>query len=516
MASSMIAPALPFLILAATPVIVMLLIAHRRDHRRTASVTAAGLVASLTAILLARSAGTAPLTPLFLVDGYTLFFLFLILASTLAVLMLSYSYLERMHDGPYDEYYLLLLLTALGAAALLASLHFAGFFLGLETLSLGLIGLIAYPRQRERALEAGLKYLILTGVSSAFLLFGMALIYLDYGTMSFTTLGRLWDASPTADIYAYAGFALLLTGIGFKLSLVPFHMWAPDIYEGAPAPVTSLVAVVSKIAIFALLFRFFVLLDGYRSPSLLWVLSLIAIPSMLAGNLLALLQDNLKRIFAYASISHVGYVLVALLAGSATAFAAALTYLAAYAVTMTGVFGIITLLSQPGSLHDADRLETYRGLMWERPWLAGAFTVMLLSLAGLPPTMGFIAEVYVIAAGVGAYLALPLAALIIGSAIGLYYYLRIIVVMLSPAPGRAALPARARLGTATVAVLLVVLVWLGIYPAPMIAGIQQTVASLSFVPPATRNARDIFAPQHTPPVKALAASKTRDGNMFNF
>jgi NADH-quinone oxidoreductase subunit N len=514
----MMSSALPFLILAATPVIVMLLIAIKRDHRLTASLTAAGLIAALASIFLVLPAGTVTVTPLFLIDGYTLFFLFLVLTSSLAVLLLSYHYLERMEDGPYEEYYLLLLLTTLGAASLLASLHFAAFFLGLETLSIGLIGLIAYPRRRARALEAGLKYLILTGVSSAFLLFGMALIYLDYGTMSFAALGRLWDAAPVTDIFAYAGFALLLTGIGFKLSLVPFHMWAPDIYEGAPAPVTALVAVVSKIAIFALLFRFFVLLDGYRTPSLLWVLSLIAIISMLAGNLLALLQNNLKRLFAYASISHVGYVLVALLAGNATALAAAFTYLAAYAVTMTGVFGVITLLSQPESGHDADRLESYRGLMWERPWLAGAFTVMLLSLAGLPPTMGFIAEVYVIAAGVGTHLVLPLAALIIGSAIGLYYYLRIIVIMLSPAPRRAAFPLRARLGSATVAVLLVLLVWLGVYPAPMIAGVQQTVAGLSFAPPAAHNSGDIFAPQHALPVKAFAAtdSKLRRRNMFNF
>ena len=152
-----------------------------------------------------------------------------------------------------------------------------------------------------------------------------------------------------------------------------------------------------------------------------------------------------------------------------------------------------------------DRLETYRGLMWERPWLAGAFTVMLLSLAGLPPTMGFIAEVYVIAAGVGTHLVLPLAALIIGSAIGLYYYLRIIVVMLSPSPQRAAVPARARLGAATVAVLLVLLVWLGVYPAPMIAGVQQTVAGLSFVPQTARSAGDIFAPQRQGTIKTLAA-----------
>ena len=192
--------ALPFLILAVSPVIVMLLIAWRRDHRLTASVTAAGLIASLASILLVLPAGTVTITPLFLVDGYTLFFLFLILTSTLAVLLLSYNYLEQMQEGPYDEYYLLLLLTALGAAALVASLHFAAFFLGLETLSIGLIGLITYPRRRERALEAGLKYLILTGVSSAFLLFGMALIYLDYGTMSFAALGRLWNAVPVSDL----------------------------------------------------------------------------------------------------------------------------------------------------------------------------------------------------------------------------------------------------------------------------------------------------------------------------
>ncbi len=499
--------ALPFLILSVTPVIVMLLIAWRRDHRLTAIVSTAGLLAALVAILPAAAAGTVMLTPLFLVDGYTLFFLALVLAATIAVLLLSYDYFERMQDGPYEEYYLLLLLTAVGAAALLASLHFAALFLGLETLSIGLIGLIAYPRRRERALEAGLKYLILAGVSSAFLLFGMALIYLDYGTMSFAELGRLWNSAPASDIYADAGFALLLTGIGFKLSLVPFHMWAPDIYEGAPAPVASLVAVVSKIAIFALLFRFFVLMDGYRSPSLLWLLSLIAIVSMLAGNLLALLQDNLKRIFAYSSISHVGYVLVALLAGSTTALAAAFTYLAAYAVTMTGVFGVITLLSPPDTGRDADRLDAYRGLMWSRPWLAGAFTVMLLSLAGLPPTMGFIAEVYVIAAGVGTHLVLPLAALIIGSAIGLYYYLRIIVVMLSPSPRLAALPARSRLGAATVAALLVVLVWLGVYPAPMIAGVQQTVAGLSFAAQTPRSAGNIFAPQHHDIAKAVASAR---------
>lgn len=480
--NSALRAASPFLVLSAAIVAVMLLIAVRRDHRMIATATVIGLLASLAAIALAAPAAPVAVTPMFLVDGYTLFFLALVLLASLAVVLLSHAYLEATHDGPYDEYYLLLLLATLGAAALLASVHFASFFLGLETLSIALIGLIAYPRGRPAAVEAGIKYLLLAGVSSAFLLFGIALIYLNFGTMSFVALGRLWSAAhgPT-DIYAYAGFAMLLTGIGFKLSLVPFHMWAPDIYEGAPAPVTAYVAVVSKIGVFALLLRYFVLMDGYHDPSLLWVIALVAILSMLAGNLLALLQDNVKRILAYSSIAHLGYVLVALLAGSALGIEAVAYYLAAYAVTTIGAFGVVALLSEHGESHDTDRLEAYRGLMWSRPWLAAAFTAFLLSLAGIPPTMGFIAKVYVMTSGVGTLLVWPLAALVVGSVIGLYYYLRIIVVLFSPAPGAvpvAATGALSRLGGATLLVLAVLLIWLGVYPAPVMSMARETTAGL--------------------------------------
>jgi len=475
--------ALPFLILSATPVVVMLLIAWRRDLRLTALATVLGLVLALAATLATASSPPVMLTSLFLVDGFTRFFLALIIIVTLAVALLSHAYLQRMQDSPLEEYYLLLLLATLGAAAALASVHFASFFLGLETLSIALIGLIAYPVQRERAIEAGLKYLVLAGVSSAFLLFGIALLYFDFGTMSFLALGQLWASGQAPeDLYALTGIALLLTGIGFKLSLVPFHMWAPDVYEGAPAPVTGFVAVVSKIAIFALLLRFFILVDGYRFPALLWVISLVAILSMLAGNLLALLQNNIKRIFAYSSIAHFGYVLVALLAGTTLAINAACYYLAAYAVTTIGAFAIVTLLSSASHEHDADQLEAYRGLMWSHPWLAGALTALLLSLAGLPPTMGFVAEVYVIASGVGMQLVLPLAALITGSVIGLYYYLRIVVVLLSPEPGGVTAPlghAFSRTGSVTVCTLVALLFGLGIYPAPLISAMQQATAGLA-------------------------------------
>ncbi len=491
---------LPFLVLAAAIVVVMLMIAWRRDHRLTATATVVGLLASLAAILVAPAAPVA-VTAMFLVDEFTRFFVALLLIATITVALLSYAYLEGAEDGPSEEYYLLLLLATIGAAALVASVQFAVFFLGLETLSIALIGLIAYPRGRERAVEAGIKYLVLAGVSSAFLLFGIALIYFAFGTMSFASLGRLWSAAPGGSaLYAETGFAMLLTGIGFKLSVVPFHMWAPNIYEGAPAPVTGYVAVVSKIAVFAVLLRYFALIDGYHDPTLLRVIALVAILSMLAGNLLALLQDNVKRILAYSSIAHLGYVLVALLAGGVIGFEAAAYYLAAYAVMTIGAFGVVTLMSEPGG-EDTDQLSAYRGLMWTRPWLAGAFTAFLLSLAGIPPTMGFIAKVYVMTSGMGALLAWPLAALVIGSVLGLYYYLRIIVMLFSPAPGIASPVIKTRFsrtGKVAVGALVVVLVALGAYPAPLISAAHVATASLPLFDNHIHTAANIQPPQEQP------------------
>ena len=496
--------ALPFLVLSFAIVVVMLLIAWRRDHRMTAFAALAGMVAALAALGPAASGPEILVTPLFLVNGFTLFFLALVLAASIAVALLSYGYLDALKDGPCEEYYLLLLLAALGAGALIASVHFASFFLGLETLSIALIGLVAYPRKREAAIEAGLKYLILAGVSSAFLLFGIALIYFAFGTLSFTVLGRLWRGAPSGNIDALAGFAMLLTGIGFKLSLVPFHMWAPDIYEGAPAPVTAFVAVVSKLAVFALLLRCFTLMGGYQDPSLLRVIALVAVLSMLAGNLLALLADNVKRILAYSSIAHLGYVLVALLAGGAFGAAAAAYYLAAYAVMTLGAFGVVTLVSETGP-DDAGDLDRYRGLFWSRPWLAGAFTLMLLSLAGIPPTMGFIAKVYVMSSGVGMGLAVPLAALIAGSVIGLYYYLRIVVVLFSPLPEtvpHARRPA-SRMGAGTLAALVLLLIWFGVYPRPLIAIVQQMTPNFAPAAQAQASAQE--------PVSRFVSNACRNG-----
>jgi NADH-quinone oxidoreductase subunit N len=471
----------PFTLLGAVTIVVMLLIAVRRDHRLIALSTIVGLLLCCIALPLAAPASPTPVTPLFVIDGIVFFYSGLVLGSALIVAILSYIYLDGSTQGPREEYYLLLLTATLGAAVLPASIHFASFFLGLETLSISLLGLIAYASPREDAAEAGTKYLILGGASSAFLLFGMALIYADLGTMSFARIGALVHAGGPPDRYRLVGVAMILTGVAFKLSLVPFHMWTPDVYEGAPAPITGFVAVVSKIAVFAVILRYFILAEGHADASLRAGLAAIAILSMLGGNLLALLQNNVKRLLAYSSIAHLGYLLVAFLAMGSLGIEAIAYYFAAYAVMTLGAFGVVGLLSTPGSGRDADRIEDYRGLFRTRPFLASSLALMLLSLAGIPPTMGFIGKFYLVVSGVGAGLFWPVTALVIGSVIGLYYYLRVLVAMAMPAPAEHATPlAVAPLyGNAVIAALLVLLVVLGAYPAPAIALIRMTVGSTS-------------------------------------
>jgi NADH-quinone oxidoreductase subunit N len=467
----------PFTLLGAVTILVMLLIAIRRSHRLAAFSTMIGLLLCCIALPFAAPASPVMVTPLFIIDGTVLFYSGLVLGSALIAAILSYAYLKERH-GPREEYYLLLLTATLGAAVLPASTQFASFFLGLETLSISLLGLIAYASPRGAGAKAGIKYLILGGASSAFLLFGMALIYADLGTMSFARIGELAQARHAPDLYRLVGVAMILTGVGFKLSLVPFHMWTPDIYEAAPAPVTGFIAVVSKIAVFAVILRYFALAEGQSDTSLRAGLAAIAILSMLAGNLLALLQNNLKRLLAYSSIAHLGYLLVAFLAAGTLGLDGAAYYLAAYAVTNLGAFGIIGLLSTPGSGREADRIEDYRGLFRTRPFLAGSLALFLLSLAGIPPTMGFIGKFYLIVSGVGAGLFWPVAALVIGSVIGLYYYLRVLVVMAMPAEPTAVTSATMPLfGNAVIAALLVLLLAFGAYPAPAIALIKTTIGS---------------------------------------
>jgi NADH-quinone oxidoreductase subunit N len=470
----------PLIVLSATAIVVMLVIAFYRNHVLTTVLTLLGLVLSFISLWISASTATPQVTPLLILDGYALFYIGLLLAATFVVAVLSYGYLERQ-AGNREEFYILLLLATLGSSVLAASNHFASFFLGLEILSISLYGLIAYLRLSEHAIEAGIKYLVLAASSAAFLLFGMALVYAQTGTMEFarmaalrTTPGNLQDA------LLLAGFGMLIIGIGFKLAVVPFHMWTPDVYQGAPAPVTGFIATVSKGGMFALLLRYFTQVDVQAFSSLFVLFTVIAIATIFIGNLLALRQNNVKRILAYSSIAHFGYLLVAFLSSGAYAVTAVTFYLVAYFVTTLGAFGIVSVLSGPG--RDADSMEDYRGLSFRYPWLAGIFTSVLLSLASIPMTAGFIGKFYILRAGVGSALWLLVFILVAGSAIGLYYYLRIVVVIFThpsqEGQGLLAAPSLPLAASLILTVLVVLVFGLGVYPTPLIEVIQTTVAGL--------------------------------------
>jgi NADH-quinone oxidoreductase subunit N len=475
---------LPFLALAIAALALMLAIAVHRYHRLTANLTLGGLLLSLALVPVAAQVAPRTLADLLIIDGFALFFLGLIVVASLATTVFAYGY-YRNRAGHHEEFYLLLLLATLGAGVLAASGHFASLVLGLELLSIALFPLIAYSRETPQALEASLKYLVLSGTSSGFLLFGLALLYSELGTMVFTeTLSLVVAREPLQEPFVTGGIAMVLVGIGFKLSLVPFHMWTPDVYEGAPAPVTAFLATVSKGAVLVLLLRYFVQMDAYAYPSLSAALAVVAGLSIIVGNLLALLQHNVKRLLAYSSIAHLGYLLVALLAGGGLAVEAVSYYLTAYFITSLGAFGIVTLLSGSAE-READRFEDYRGLFWHRPWVAGSLSAMLLSLAGIPLTVGFIGKFYVFAAGVAGALWLLLGLTVIGSALGLFFYLRLLFTLYAPATVEASAggsshddPIAASATGFVLTALTLLLIGLGVYPGVLVSIIGASAVSL--------------------------------------
>ncbi|MGO1310665.1 MAG: NADH-quinone oxidoreductase subunit NuoN, partial [Kluyvera intermedia] len=278
-----------------------------------------------------------------------------------------------------------------------------------------------------------------------------------------------------------AGLGLMIVGLGFKLSLVPFHLWTPDVYQGAPAPVSTFLATASKIAIFGVVMRLFLYAPVGDSEAVRVVLGLIAFASIIFGNLMALSQTNIKRLLGYSSISHLGYLLVALIAlhSGEMSMETVGVYLAGYLFSSLGAFGVVSLMSSPYRGPDAESLFAYRGLFWHRPILAAVMTVMMLSLAGIPMTLGFIGKFYVLAVGVQAHLWWLVGAVVVGSAIGLYYYLRVAVSLYLSAPEKPNrdAPSNWQYSAGGIVVLisaLLVLV-LGIYPQPLIDIVQKAM-----------------------------------------
>ncbi len=463
------------IIITATVVLTVLAVLVRRNHAMTAFIALIGQLAAFIAACTSHLASARANSNLLIVDGYTVFFDALILGASIITVVFAYGYFRRLDDYR-EEFYILLLLATLGSLIVVASNHFISFFLGLEILSVSLYALIAYTRRAEHSLEAGFKYLVLAATSSAFLLFGVALVYLELGSMEFGQIAAsLFAKTMNDDLLLLGGFGLIVVGIGFKLGVVPFHMWTPDVYEGAPAPVTAYLATVSKGAMFALLFRFFTSVQTTHSRFFVILFGSVSLASMFIGNLLALQQKNIKRILAYSSIAHIGYVLIAFISGGTWAMPAVLFYFTAYFITTLGAFGVISILS--ASQAEPKALEEYRGLFWTRPWIAALLTGLFFSLAGIPLTAGFIAKYFIVLSGVGSEQWILVLALAINSAIGLYYYLRVIVTMYSkPAEQQQKHPILQAKEILVLGALLFGLLWLGILPNSLIHLIQSLIA----------------------------------------
>ncbi len=464
---------LPQIVLVVAAIIAMLSIAVKRSPSFIHKFTLLALVVAFASMHYIGPE-SRQLTSLFIIDGFSLFFTGLILIAVFFVALISFPYF-RKRNIEKEEYYVLLLLSTLGAITMVISNNFISFFLSLELLSVSLYALIAYLKHETSGIEAGIKYLVLAAVSSAILLFGIALIYAQTGALELDQIADSLAGGSYKDVVFATGMALVIAGIGFKMALVPFHLWTPDIYAGAPAPVSAYVATVSKGSVFAFLLRLFTELNGSAHDAVWIVFAVIAIGSMLIGNWLALRQQNIKRLLAYSSIGHLGYLIVALLAASTAGMHAAVFYLVTYFISMLAAFGIISYVS--GKSKEAFKLEAYRGLFWQRPWLAVLLTAVMLSLAGIPITAGFIGKFYLLLSGVGSGLWLLTIVLVTSSSIGLFYYLRVVVTMFSRKEGGYKMEADSASVSAGIAlaVLFVLLLWFGLLPNGLMHYIHQLV-----------------------------------------
>ncbi|MGL4666523.1 MAG: NADH-quinone oxidoreductase subunit NuoN [Saezia sp.] len=461
----------------------MFSIALKRNHQRVASIAVLGVFIALGSLCFAARLIPLQVTSLLLVDAYALFYMTLILLVTLATIVFAYPWLKSYPDNR-EEFYLLLLCATLGALVLACSNHLVALFLGIELLSLPLFGLIGYAYRSKRSLEASIKYLVLSATASSFLMFGIAVLYAANGDLSFHGIGTMLNERALGGSIQLLGLALLLVGFGFKLSLAPFHLWTPDVYEGAPAMVSGFLATVGKIGAFCLLARLLMTMPLVKSNGAITIaLATLAFFSIMVGNLMALRQKNFKRLLGYSSVAHMGYLLITVVIaqyalvhsdGHAQLFAseAVGVYLAGYLLSTLVAFGLVSLASTPYERGDQGDIAHYKGLFWKQPFYGIALVVAFLSLAGIPATVGFIGKFYVIMLGVQYEMWWLVAALVAGSAMGLYYYLRVIITLFQKEEGAgssATQPIFTFKAAALVILIATVLtLFLGIYPTPLI------------------------------------------------
>jgi len=467
----------PTLIVMGAGCLVLLLdlLPPRASKVHLATVALLGVVAALLTSLAAWGGRGRGFRDMVILDNYALFFHVVICYGAALIVLLSIDYLRRsgVESG---EYYALVLFSTSGMLLLTSASDLIVVFIAIELMSLSLYVLSGLFKRRRQAGEASMKYFLLGAFASAFLLYGIALLYGATGTTSIDRIAAAAAAAPH-DTLLIAGLGLLLVGFGFKISSAPFHMWAPDVYEGAPTSVTALIATGSKAAAFAVLVR--LLLSGVRAVQADWtaVLWVLAALTMTLGNVVAIAQSNLKRMLAYSSIAHVGYMLVGLAAGGAAGAGAVLFYLLAYTFTTAGTFGVITLCVRAGE--EAVDVRDYAGLGRRHPVLAFALALLLLSLVGIPPLAGFVGKFYLFGAAVRAGFVWLAVLGVLNSAIAAYYYLRVIVTMYMQEPDeQSASVAPSFAGGLALTIAVIGVVLLGLMPAPFVDLAQVAVAPL--------------------------------------
>jgi NADH-quinone oxidoreductase subunit N len=478
-----IAPELVVL-LTALLVMVLDLFLPEEQRGRLAWLSLVGVVAAAVLSYYLWDGRDPTLQDMLAADGYGLFLNLVILAAAALAILFSVRYVGQIGLAQ-GEYYTLLLLSATGMMLMAAAINFMTIFLALEILSIALYVLVGLNRADRRSGEAALKYFLLGAFASGFLLYGMALVYGQAGT---TALAGVRDYVLSLDAFPAlltTGLGLMIVGFGFKVALVPFQMWTPDVYQGAPTSVTAFMSVGAKTAGFAALGRVVIYAFGDLRGEWVWVLGVLAVLTMSVGNLAALRQTNLKRMLAYSSIAHAGYILVGLAAGNALGISGVLFYLFSYAFMNVAAFAVILAVERLGTpASGGQTAEDFAGLAYRKPVLAVAMAIFMFSLAGVPPLAGFLGKLYVFSAAIQARLVWLAIFGVLNSVVSAYYYLRVVVTMWmreepSVAAGAEAGPARVspalQVGVGLSAVATVVL---GLWPAPIFGLALATVVGL--------------------------------------
>jgi NADH-quinone oxidoreductase subunit N len=471
---------LPEIVVVATALFVLLLDLALPEERKHLLCGAgiAGIGVALFSVYVLGPGRIEGFSGMIVHDGMGAFFDVVILAACALTLMMAtgYSEWEGTHKG---EFYGLLLLSTSGMMFMAKGTDLMTVFLGLETLSIPIYVLVGFHRNRMSSIEGALKYFLLGAFASGFLLYGIALIYAATGTTKIPVLATmLYDARIPASPLFLVGTGLLLVGFAFKVSLVPFHMWTPDAYEGAPTVITAFMSAAVKAAAFAALIRVLLVALPGMQPVLWKVLWGLAVLTMTVGNLSALVQDNVKRLLAYSSIAHAGYVLVGLVSGDVFGGQASLFYLLVYAFMNMGAFGVVILIARKED--EGYDIAHLRGIGFRYPALGALLTLFLVSLGGIPPTAGFVGKFYLFSAAVkNGYIWLAVIG-VLNSAASIYYYLRLVVAMyMVPAEGPVPVPRPPRIlfSMALCASAAVVLV-LGVLPRSVLEIAERSVLSM--------------------------------------